>query len=402
MKKKAIIERLSRNAYIRRLIDRLIIHFQHSEICDINRDLTLPSQMSVLFVYKSIVGVDVLNSYHALYYHLNQMIRVMIEKGWSIDLCDCYDKEAVNRLCNKDYKIIVGQGPTYLDFCNKYPNAKKVLFCTENNPVVVEQKFKERVSYFSERHPSLKKYTLKRRVMFFTEDHLNVSDEIILMNSEYNEQSFKKYFARPFRINVNAITNKEFNLTKLNNNTNQIRKNFVVFGCTGFIHKGIDILLDAFKELPDYNLFIYGIHRGEKALFNKLKSSNTIDCGFVTVASHEFLTNVVSKSLFVILPSCSEGMSSGIATCMTHGLIPIITKDCGFDDNPDISILPDYSVETIVKTIKNLADIEDDELRKRRLRIINYAQEHFSISKFSESFADIITSISNSQSLTNN
>ena len=223
MKKEDVIEKLSHNAIIKKMIDRIIIHFQHSEICDINRDLTLSTQKTVLFVYKSIVGVDVLNSYHALYYHLNQMIRVMIEKGWSVDLCDCLDRNAVNRLCKKDYSIILGQGPAYLDFCKKYPNAIKVLFCTENNPVVVEKKYKERITYFSKRHPSLKKHALKRRIMFFTEEHLNVSDEIILMSSEYNEQSFRNYFEHPLRINVNAITNKEFNLDKLNNNiwTNQ-------------------------------------------------------------------------------------------------------------------------------------------------------------------------------------
>lgn len=381
-----VIEKISHIGIIRRMIDRIVLHFQHSEICDINRDLTLSTQKTVLFIYKSIVGVDILNSYHALYYHLNQMIKVMIEKGWAVDLCDCLDRDAVNRLCNKNYSIILGQGPAYLDFCNKYPNARKVLFCTENNPVVVEQKFNERVLYFSERHPSLKKYTLKRRILFFTEDHLNISDDIILMNSKFNEQSFKKYFAHPLRINVNAITNKEFNPEKLNNNISQIRNNFVVFGCTGFIHKGIDILLDAFKELPNQNLFIYGIHKGEKALFNALKSPNTYDCGFINVTSPEFLTNIVQKSLFVILPSCSEGMSSGVATCMCHGLIPIITNECGFDENINIEVLPDYRVETVREVISKLNKCSDEELEERRKQVLKYSTEQFSLNHYTESF----------------
>lgn len=386
MKKEEIIERISHIGIVRNYIDKIITHFEHSEICNINRDFTLPSQKTILFAYKSIVGVDVINSHHALYYHQNQMIKVMIEKGWSVDLCDCLDRDAAKRLCNKDYKLILGQGPSYLDFCRIYPNAKKVLFCTENNPVVVKQKFEERVKYFKSRHPSLQKYTQKRRITFFTEEHLKFSDEIILMSSEYNEHSFHKYFDHPLRINVNAILNNEFNPNLLNDNINLIRKNFVVFGCTGVIHKGIDILLDAFKQLPNCNLFIYGITKGEKNLYNALKNSNTFDCGFIQVTSPEFIKKIVRRALFVILPSCSEGMSSGVATCMCHGLIPIITKECGFDYNNDIEVLPDYRVETVRDVIQRLEKSTDEELRNRRRRLLEYSSDHFSLTHFTKSF----------------
>lgn len=393
MKIKKIIDKIVHSSLLWPFFGLVIKRYQQKDILNINLDLTSTDQKRVLICYVSIYGIDISNTYHALYFHLNQMIRCFIQQNYVIDICDCLDKTAPYRFKDKQYDLIIGQGPAYIEICKNHSNSKKVLFCTENNPIVVEQKYHERAKYFLERHPELKKYINKRRIMFFTKEHLILSDELILMNSVYNEQSFKQYFRNVYKINVNAIVNPIFNINKLNANISAIKNNFLVFGCTGFLHKGIDILLDTFRFLPNVNLLIYGINDGEKPLFNKLKSTNTIDCGFVNVSSPDFISKVVYQSLFVILPSCSEGMSSGIATCMCHGLIPIITKDCGFDDNEDIIVLPDFTIETITKTINDLVTIDDEELRSRRLRLIEYANNQFSIERFTDSFNEIFNKI---------
>ena len=396
---KKIIDKYAHIWVVWNIINSIIKRYQKKDILNINLDLTSKTQKRILICYVSTYGVDIANTYHALYSHLNQIIKCLIDQDFIIDLCDCLDLTSPQRFISKEYDVILGQGPAYIDICKNHPRARKILFCTENNPVVVEKKYKERAEYFAKRHPDLVKFIKKRRIIFFTEEHLKISDELILMNSKYNEASFKDYFDNPYRINVNAVVNPAFDISKLNDDIGSIKKNFLVFVCTGFIHKGIDILLDAFKEMLDINLLIFGINEGEKLLFSKLKSENTYDCGFVNVASEDFLTKVVSRSLFVILPSCSEGMSSGIATCMSHGLIPIITKDCGFDDNDDIIELPDYSVESIRKTIKRIINIEDKELKEKRRRLIDYSNSQFSINLFSNSFKSIFNEIVESNNI---
>lgn len=394
MNLKKTIDKIAHIPLIWWLVNSIITRYQNKDILNINLDLTLTSQKRILICYVSTYGIDISNTYHALFSHLNQMIRCFIEQNYVIDICNCLDSSAPRRFRSKQYDIIIGQGPAYIDICKDHPNSKKILFCTENNPIVVEEKYKERADYFVRRHPGLKSFVKKRRLMFFTKEHLEISEDLILMNSKYNERSFQPYFRNIYRINVNAVLNPLFNVSKLNDDISSIKKNILVFGCTGFIHKGIDILLDSFKGLPDVKLLIYGINKKEKHLFNILKSESTIDCGFVNVSSQDFLAKVVQQSLFVILPSCSEGMSSGIATCMSHGLIPIITKDCGFEDNEDIIVLSDYTVETVRKTIKEVIKIDDNELRNRRLRLIEYANNQFSIQHFSNSIKLIFEKMS--------
>ena len=87
------------------------------------------------------------------------------------------------------------------------------------------------------------------------------------------------------------------------------------------------------KNTQKKKLIIAGIQQGElKKLYPIPK--NVVHIGFINLKSERFL-NLMNEASFILFPSCSEGMASGVLTCMNHGLIPIITKECGIDIEKD-------------------------------------------------------------------
>ncbi|MFR8656413.1 MAG: glycosyltransferase [Bacteroides caccae] len=374
------------------IVKKIVNRYLPKDKLEINLDLSNKSQKHVLICYVPISG-SVLSTFHAAYYQQNQMILYFINRGWCIDLCWCMDIRAFDRFKDRSYDLLIGQGPLYRLLCENLKVKKKILYCTENSVDVVTVKYQERIKYFKERHPNVSIKNAVSRIGFFTHKDFELSDEIIVMSSEFNAMNFEPFFNSIYTLNVNAICNPtyKFNLTEADVKVS--RFNFVVFGCFGFIHKGIDILCDAFKLLPDCQLNIYGMEKKEIEIYDKIKPINAHRHGIVNVMSDVYINEIINKNSFVILDSCSEGMASGVATCMMHGLIPIVTKESGFNEASAIVELDDYKVESIVNTVRKLISLSDAEILNLRYRTFEYARNNFSIGEFTRKFSMIMDNI---------
>ena len=215
------------------------------------------------------------------------------------------------------------------------------------------------------------------------------------MTSTYNAESFKPYFKKLYLINCNAIynTNYQFDVQTIRQSISEAKNNFLWFGSLGLIHKGLDIVIDTFKDFPDLQVNCYGIDKRERKLFNKLKSKNIHDCGTINVLSNKYYTDIILKHNFIIFPSCSEGMSTAIATSMAHGIIPIITKECGFESHDCIFELEDFKIETLKKTIISITRMSNEDILKMREKCYHYAREVFSLEYFTNNFSEIMNQI---------
>jgi hypothetical protein len=89
---------------------------------------------------------------------------------------------------------------------------------------------------------------------------------------------------------------------------------------------------------------------------------------------------------FTILPSCSEGMSSSIATCMYAGLIPLVSRETGVDINNSGAIFADNSIKTIEKTILSFSKLSASEIKKQSTESYNFALDNFSLGTFASDF----------------
>lgn len=369
--------------------------YAYGEVVNINRDLTNVKQKNVLIVYLSIQMKNIYEEQHANYYHLNQMIHYFIKHDWCVDTCMCNDDDAIERLLCNNYDLIIGLGSAWRKSIKIFPKAQKVLLLTENIPEVVREKYTYRVKYFNQRHPELDSNKAEARMGYFKQQDLYDADHIIFMSSPYNGEYFKKNNINCRYVVSNAIQNSRYKYDRVKAiNSIHLRKyNFVFFGCNGFIHKGIDILCDVFTKISECTLNLYGINEKELSLIKKICPSNVKICGNINVQSEDFIKEIVDKNAFIILPSCSEGMSTGVVTCMLHGLIPIVSRESGLLDSELVTFLKESSVEHITNVVNNIISIKDEELVDRSEKIIEYTSQTYSLKAFDKSFANAMQDI---------
>jgi glycosyltransferase involved in cell wall biosynthesis len=174
------------------------------------------------------------------------------------------------------------------------------------------------------------------------------------------------------------------------------RKNFIWLGGIGLVHKGLDLLLEAFAEMPEYRLEVCGPISGEKdferAYHKELyETSNIRTRGFVDVTSPAF-TELAGNCIALLHPSCSEGQSGAVATCMQAGLIPLVSRQSGIDVN-DYGFVLESSVEGIKRAVREVSALSTDELARRSRGAWEYARKHHTRESFACQYKKVLADI---------
>lgn len=315
------------------------------------------------------------------------IIREFIKKGYCVDIIDCDDTENYDVLKQNEYNLLFGFGKVFNQL-NKDFTGKRVMYLTEKHPEFSLKKEKERVEYFKQRHN--KKVGLSRSNLYYTEDDFNNLDSIVYIGNSF-EADLIPIDVPKFPIKPTGLLNSNYQDDKRNISVS--KKNFLWFGSLGAIHKGLDLLIDVFQEQKDCTLYIAGLGQLDKKLLPKFQNSaNIIDLDYVNVQSSHFL-EIVNQCSFVILPSCSEGVSTGVITCMNHGLIPIVTKEVGIVTAEFGLELTDFKIETIKKSIQKVSNYDDKLVLGQHKVVYDYAIENFSLLNFQNTFSSIINNL---------
>lgn len=373
---------------VSKLHDKL---FGEDYVLNINKDLNNPNQKKVLLIYITKIFKTDFNSEirHPNLLHSIQMLAVLIKKGYAIDV---FHTKGVNSLkyMQKCYDYIIGFGPVYEKAIVSGIKGLPILFLTENDPRSVKGKYFDRIEYYKQRRNDGLYKKSKSRESFYSEKQLTLSKLCIGMSSSYNLLKIRE-LCHIYQINANGLQNKNHVFNPGNSVAN--RNRFVWFGSNGCIHKGLDILVDVFASLPEYELSIYGLPQDELPIIKKQMTANIKYFGSVDVYSQRFIDEVVNRNCFAILPSCSEGMNTGIATCMRHGLIPIVSKETGFEPKECIIELEDYHVDYLREKLLSLKKLKDDELIILSKQSYEYGNQNFSLESFTGRFREIMDDI---------
>lgn len=182
-----------------------------------------------------------------------------------------------------------------------------------------------------------------------------------------------------------------------NKNFQESRKNFVWIGGGGAVHKGLDLTLEAFSQMPDYQLTICGPIATEndfvtcyhKELYSK---PNIKLVGRIDVQGEQF-KKIINEAVGLVYPSCSEGQAGSVIVGMHAGLIPIVTYESGIDAEPFGIKLETASVEEIMNSVRTISELQKIELKKRAVATWTYAQEHHTKEKFKSIYASFIDNI---------
>lgn len=139
-----------------------------------------------------------------------------------------------------------------------------------------------------------------------------------------------------------------------------IRSSFLWFGGVGFVHKGLDLVLEAFAGAPDLALAVAApldrepdfVDAFARELF---RTPNVTPLGWLDVGSERFAA-VAARTLGMVFPSCSEGGGGSVVTALHAGLVPVVTREASVDVEPAWGVLlADARVETIREAVRGLA-----------------------------------------------
>lgn len=373
------------NDFIKKAFRKLNIQFRKIDprrseniVLGINYDC-LKKQKKILISYMD-YGRTAYSVHHSIT-HTNllemfQMIKILINMDFCIDVCGCNNSEAALEMPSNHYDYILGFGDMFRFARERNPKAYTILYMTENPYTVSKAGEQQRIDYFYER--TGKRIPLIRTGRFYHEGDELLADAIICLGeAKYFENRVLK------RIYPTGIKNSTYMV-----NTCKKRKstNFMVLGVKGFVHKGNDLLIEVFRRHPEWNLYMCGreIRQECKKIGLKLPQ-NVMNCGFVEIDSQKFL-DLVEICSFILLPSCSEATATALLTGMRHGLIPVATKGTGMDDLSEYcKYFEGYRLDQIEKILESLADMDMEDIEKMSDNIFKYANRTFDLSNYTKS-----------------
>lgn len=153
--------------------------------------------------------------------------------------------------------------------------------------------------------------------------------------------------------------------------------------------KGLDLLLEVFSRNQNICLVVAGQYEAEKdfcAIYQRelYDLPNILPVGVIDVTTSLF-HKIRQIASFLVMPSCSEGMSGSVLTAMSAGLIPIVSRECGFADN-EVFHFQDCSPSCIKETLDAFSQKPLDWIRDQSRRATDTVRTRYSPEHFSQSF----------------
>ncbi|MGA2082519.1 MAG: hypothetical protein ABSH53_18165 [Holophaga sp.] len=165
------------------------------------------------------------------------------------------------------------------------------------------------------------------------------------------------------------------------------RNHFLWFAGTGLVHKGLDLVLEAFARHPGLHLHVFGAIDSEpgfvEAYRKELRETPNVHVeGFLALESPAFRAALLA-SAFVICPSCSEACNSSVLNiCGNGGNLPVLTRQNGIDLDDFGILVRDTTVEAVEAALAEAAALTGAELDRRLRRCAAFFQREHSRERF--------------------
>lgn len=317
-----------------------------------------------------------------------QMARTFTDLGYAVDVIDYLDKDFIPK---KDYSFFIS-ARTYFEEIGRRLNKDCVKIVHLETSHFL---FNNAASY--RRHLNLQQrrgITLTSLKWVKPNWAVEYADAATIKGNQFTSGTYS-YAGKPFFLTPNPASislpwpaDKKFE---------NCRKNFLWFGSDGFVHKGLDLVLEVFAAMPDHNLTVCGpINKDknfEKAYCKELyQTPNIRTIGWVDVDSLEF-AEVINNCIGLVYPSCAEGQAGSVVNCLQAALIPIVSCESGVDVNDFGISLRNCSIDEIKKSILAISGLTEERLKLMARKCWEYARENHTREKFAEKYRTVVENI---------
>lgn len=353
--------------------------------CSETKGTALISYVVEPFLLKQ--GESVPNS-HTHYIESLEMARTFLRCGFAVDVISYRNATFIPK---KQYSFFIGARTNFERIsklinknCIKIAHMDMAHWLFNNSAAI------SRCLHLQERRGiTLKSYKLQ-------EENWAVenADYITILGNQFTERTFA-YTGKPiYRL---PIPGAAFFPNPADKDYDAVKKNFLWLGSRGLVHKGLDLVIDAFLDLPDYHLTICGPVKNDKdSKFEKLfykelyETSNINTLDWVDIESREF-KQVIKNCIGMIYPSAAEGGGGCVITTMHAGLIPIVSYQASVDVDDSFGVmLKNNTVEDIKKEVIELSEKSGEELKSMSQKAWDVARKNYTPRKYSEEFENMI------------
>lgn len=308
---------------------------------------------------------------HTNLWEIVQIVRILNRYGYVVDVVDRDTKKFVPE---DIYDLFLGlgagqSGKRFSQYAKKMPRATKILIAAGPEPRLSNKLVLAQYARFNQRHGC------KVPAMRLTE---GIDFESFARDTDYFMPIGEKHTFCPE--SYTALGKPVLNYLPSTSPAirflpewlkTRSRRAFLCFAGDGFICKGVDVVVDAFADMPDAEVYICG-PRSEPAFFEVLEaklaaSSNILYEGFVRIGGPRF-EELAAHCSYVVFPASAEGCATSIATVLRIGLLPVVTREAGIDID-QFGIYIDGEKENLVEetmsACRKAIEISDFEYRQR-------------------------------------
>jgi glycosyltransferase involved in cell wall biosynthesis len=331
---------------------------------------------------------EALSHRHTHYWESSQIAATFLANEFSVDVVHYDDANFVPR---EDYDILVSARTNLERLARLLPkNCLKIAHLDTAHFLTNNANAYARLASTRERRG----VALRNLRMIEQNWALESADIGCVLGNDFTADSYR-YAGKPiYRIPISCTDTFDWPEDR---DFEQARSHFMWFGSAGFVHKGLDLVLEAFRELPELSLTVCGPMESEirfaKAFHDDLYETPNIATPGWTDVTEPAYVNICRESIATIYPSCAEGGGGSVLTCMHAGLIPVVTRESSVDVGDFGIVLADGTIGEIKAAALQLASMTVTELENRARASWEYARAHHTQESFTKDYAQFVANV---------
>lgn len=275
------------------------------------------------------------------------------------------------------------------------PDAVKILYCTGGDPDFQNRAERSRVDAVNARRGAS---CVPRRIVARVRENyesMECADDIVLLGNEKTRGTYPARFHE--KITLLPATSSDLGSWRVEKKgPNPSARDFLWFFGSGAIHKGLDLLLEVFSKRPNLVLHVVGHVKAERDFWTAYRRELT---GMTNIRYHGFINagdpkfhRVLERCFCFVAPSCSEGMSPAVTTCLSAGLFPIISRETGVSLPSGSGIFLDTcSIEEIDAAVQTVWGMSDMELMGQRENTQSSALREYSRDNYTSRIREFLS-----------
>lgn len=334
---------------------------------------------------------------HSIDWEARQIVRTICGKGYEAHVLNAWSPLVSRMNPGQGFDLILDENanlPALMAHLSK--DCIRILYLTGSYPRFQNAEEWKRMQALRERRGTA--YYPRRQLKADLFDiSLELAHKCVLVGNDVTLATYPEKFRN--KIVKNTVSASE-TWRKKPEEYVPAERGFLWFFGEGAVHKGLDLLLEVFSRRRDLTLRIAGSVQREtdfmRIYAKELALPNIHLHGFVTPTSEKFRCIIQSCFAF-IAPSCSEGISPAVVTCLQAGLFPLISPQTGVSlpDNAGM-YLKTCSLEEIEAAMDAARALSDSVLGETIAVLQKSALENYSRERYAsdmQSFFDSVEGI---------